>query len=631
MVKSKLEIKQKTGLDPPPASAGPGSAGPGSGESGSGESTTEGTDPPLSQGATPESHCQQSLAKGYQLLQSLEKLAIAARVEAQRAELERLLSGVQDADARDADVRALDVWLARHASNPDPASLPDGQGLPSWGTLDGGAILAAIQARNASHQTDLSKASPKPGDVSAGSIARHGPAEEESAGSGNPAGSGSEAKERARESSSRSKAQQKSEAEFASEATQRHRGGRRRHAKSRPTGAPRDSASRATSDSAAHSPGARQRAGLPPSPCSEGQGPLSKVAAPASKIVGRTKAAQAAGKSRSTTDKRAELAVKVQPQPAGEGESKSGGRSRLVGVVASMVAHGFLLIALAVVTLKLPAETPSLALESAIVASEIEAVQVSEAVQVESPELDSSQPAEPLFDASDSLGEIQASLADTLAMDASSSASLVMSAASASQAIASAHFPVNAGASFFGASANGSYFCYVIDASGSMRGGPWEAAKVELLKSLASLKSNQRFYVVFYNRSLSPMPSLEASPVDVSLPAASAVYASPENLQKIQRWIATLEIGIGASPNKALKFAIEKEPDAIYLLTDGVTTVDVPKFLREVNRVEGLLGDSQTRVPIHTIAYYTLDGQAMLRQIAAENQGQFSYVPDPRR
>jgi hypothetical protein len=36
-------------------------------------------------------------------------------------------------------------------------------------------------------------------------------------------------------------------------------------------------------------------------------------------------------------------------------------------------------------------------------------------------------------------------------------------------------------------------------------------------------------------------------------------------------------------------------------------------------------------VPIHAIAYHSLDGQQLLRQIAEENKGQFHYVPAPRR
>ena len=181
-------------------------------------------------------------------------------------------------------------------------------------------------------------------------------------------------------------------------------------------------------------------------------------------------------------------------------------------------------------------------------------------------------------------------------------------------------------ATFYGAAASGNCFCYVIDGSGSMRNGPWDAAKHELLKSLATLKENQRFYIIFFNRELSaiPLPGEQT-------PAPAALYATHDNLTHTRRWLDTLHIDAGAPPNDALSLAIDKEPDAIYLLTDGVTTVDVPKFLRDKNRISDLIAGEQVRVPIHTIAFYSLAGQALLKQVAAENQGQFIYVPAPHR
>ncbi len=181
-------------------------------------------------------------------------------------------------------------------------------------------------------------------------------------------------------------------------------------------------------------------------------------------------------------------------------------------------------------------------------------------------------------------------------------------------------------ATFYGAAASGNCFCYIIDGSGSMRNGPWDAAKAELLKSLATLKEKQRFYIIFYNCELSaiPLPGEQT-------PAPAALYATPDNLTHTRRWLDTLRIDRGAPPNDALELAISKEPDAIYLLTDGATTVDVPRFLRDSNRINDLIFGEQVRVPIHTIAFYSLDGQSMLKQIAAENAGQFIYVPNPRR
>lgn len=304
----------------------------------------------------------------------------------------------------------------------------------------------------------------------------------------------------------------------------------------------------------------------------------------------------------------------------------SQGKSRLAGVVASILAHVLLLVLLAVITLKLPADTAGLSLESASADAIEPVMEVVQEVETELPDAEEvSDAREPIIDASDSLSDIQANTSETLEQVSSSMPSSSATAAMSATAAASSGMPTGAAASFFGAAVGGNNFCYVIDASGSMRGGPWQAAKLELLKSLASLRPGQRYYIICFNRTLSPMA------LDGLEPESSSVYATPENLQKTRQWIETIEIGIGAPPNKALEYAIELEPDAIYLLSDGVTKVDVAEFLREINQVESLFGDTQIRVPIHPIAYYSLEGQTLLRQIAAENNGKFVYVPDPTK
>lgn len=298
------------------------------------------------------------------------------------------------------------------------------------------------------------------------------------------------------------------------------------------------------------------------------------------------------------------------------------------GIGASLLAHILLLVVLAIITLKLPSPPASLAFDAAASTTPEEAIEITQPLDAAAPEdvAEPSSAVEPAFDVSDQLSDVSTSMSDALGEMAPAADSLSSSAMAASAAAVATANPMNAAASFFGAAASGNCFCYVIDGSGSMRGGPWEAAKLELLKSLASLKPKQRFYIIFFNRELSaiPLPGERE-------PAPRALYATQENLEHARRWIDTLKIGIGAPPNDALELAISKEPDAVYLLTDGVTQVDVAKFLREENRVEDLINGEQVRVPIHTIAFYSLEGQALLQQIASENRGQFIYVPDPRK
>lgn len=301
--------------------------------------------------------------------------------------------------------------------------------------------------------------------------------------------------------------------------------------------------------------------------------------------------------------------------------------SRRRGLVASLLAHMLLLVGLALVTLKMPSPPSSLALESAPAEMATEMLEIAEPIEATAPEEpNEAMPPPTSLDVSQALANATATARPT-ALDSwsvtTASATSVAQLAAAAQGTPA---PPTTNASFFGAAASGNCFCYVIDGSGSMRGGPWTAAKHELLRSLASLKPKQRFYIIFYNHSISAIPR----PAERE-PAPSALYATPENLEHARRWLETLKINVGAPPNDALKMAIETEPDAVYLLTDGVTRVDVAEFLRRVNRIDDFLVGEQVRVPIHCIAFYSLEGQELLQQIARENSGQFVYVPDPGR
>ncbi len=182
------------------------------------------------------------------------------------------------------------------------------------------------------------------------------------------------------------------------------------------------------------------------------------------------------------------------------------------------------------------------------------------------------------------------------------------------------------GGKFFGVGTGGNYFCYVVDRSGSMRGGAWESAKGELVRSLKSLKATQKFYIIFFADEFEALPEPGSDQ-----PASTGLYATPENIEHARQWIQSVQLNRGGPPNEALAWAIDREPDAIYLLTDGVTKVDVCGYLRKANRLEDIVSGPQVRVPIHAIAYHSLEGQQLMRQLAKENQGQFIYVPKPKK
>ena len=297
-------------------------------------------------------------------------------------------------------------------------------------------------------------------------------------------------------------------------------------------------------------------------------------------------------------------------------------------MLASLLAHAVAVGLLALVTLRLPSPPASVALE--IVPREVAVATLEVSQELELPSLEEVAEPPPVVEQLEMHHSLQA-VAGGIEAAPIAGQTLPGVAAAGGLELAAANFSALAGSSvdwsatFFGAAASGNCFCYVIDGSASMRNGPWEAAKAELLRSLAGLKPKQRFYIIFFNRQLSalPLPGQQQ-------PAPHALYATPENLLHARQWLETLQIEYGAPPLEALELAIAKEPDAIYLLTDGATQADVVAFLRQCNRVVDVIGGEQVRVPIHCIAFYSLEGQDLLRSIAADNRGQYVYVPDPR-
>ncbi len=306
-------------------------------------------------------------------------------------------------------------------------------------------------------------------------------------------------------------------------------------------------------------------------------------------------------------------------------------RSGKRGLIFSIVVHSALISTLMAITMRIPHQTASLGFEAGPSDGAADSFEVLQPVEVTSTEEVSPEMPSDTTQSSVSLPSA-VGLSSTSVNAVSQSVASGMSGvqASANRAVAASSGrpnPSNANASFFGAAASGNCFCYVIDGSESMRGGPWEAAKAELLRSLSTMKASHRFYIIFFNQKLSaiPMPGERE-------PATSPLYATPENLKHARNWIESLRIERGAPPNDALLQAIEVEPDAIYLLADGVTKIDVPGFLRTKNRTSDFISGEQVRVPIHAIAFYSPDsGQKLMKQVALENKGQFIFVPDPRK
>ncbi len=181
-------------------------------------------------------------------------------------------------------------------------------------------------------------------------------------------------------------------------------------------------------------------------------------------------------------------------------------------------------------------------------------------------------------------------------------------------------------AKFFGTSAAGNTFCYVVDRSGSMKGGAFEAAKEEIIRSLSSMKPKQRFYIFFFGDEIEGMKLSGKN--EESFP----VYATPENIQKTIVWMDRVKTQGGKHPAEVIERAIEMDPDGIFLLFDGETTVDLAPKIRKVNLVDDFISGPQTRVPIHSVCFYTdkPEAQQLMKTIAQQNLGTYRYVPKPK-
>jgi hypothetical protein len=170
----------------------------------------------------------------------------------------------------------------------------------------------------------------------------------------------------------------------------------------------------------------------------------------------------------------------------------------------------------------------------------------------------------------------------------------------------------------FGVQASGNTFVYVLDRSASMKNlqnRPINAAKAELLASLAQLGSLHRFQIIFYNED--PMTF---APV-AGLPA-TLQFASPENKLLAAKFIAQIMPQGSTRHFAALEMAIRMTPDAVYLLTDAAEPMLTASELRTIER-------RNRGTAIHAIEFGSgpdLGDDNFLRQLARQNNGQHLYV-----
>ncbi|WP_254510088.1 VWA domain-containing protein [Anatilimnocola floriformis] len=161
---------------------------------------------------------------------------------------------------------------------------------------------------------------------------------------------------------------------------------------------------------------------------------------------------------------------------------------------------------------------------------------------------------------------------------------------------------------FFGLTAKGSRFVFVVDCSASMEGAPLVAAKREVLVALEKLKRTNQFQIVFYNERSRSMPRM--------------AFADENGLADARTFVASMTATGGTDHLQALQAAKRLGPDVIFFLTDasdpGISARDLKK-IRE---------DNVAAIHVIDIASEKAGETKSLRQLAEENRGEYKRV-DP--
>jgi hypothetical protein len=163
---------------------------------------------------------------------------------------------------------------------------------------------------------------------------------------------------------------------------------------------------------------------------------------------------------------------------------------------------------------------------------------------------------------------------------------------------------------FFDVRAQGTFFIFVVDCSGSM--GEYDRlvrAKAELRRAVARLQIPQRYLVIFYNDQPLPMPG--------GIP----VSARPDARRKTSSWLSLVEAEGETDPRGAMRMALSLRPNAVFLLSDGEYPEGSAEAIAEAN------ARGKAKVPIHCI---DLSGGAAgedLKRIAEDSGGAYASRP----
>jgi len=162
--------------------------------------------------------------------------------------------------------------------------------------------------------------------------------------------------------------------------------------------------------------------------------------------------------------------------------------------------------------------------------------------------------------------------------------------------------------SFFGVRGGGKRICFVVDMSGSMAGPKFDRLKQELTQTIQGFEKSQLFSVAFFHGM--------AEVIDQSWMQADRDGARATHL------ITQQGLGGGTDPTDAFIFAFQTLspiPDCVYFMTDGQIPSETPKLLRSLNV-------GKNRTIIHTINFGEPASEGIMKQIAQEHSGTYTFV-----
>lgn len=177
--------------------------------------------------------------------------------------------------------------------------------------------------------------------------------------------------------------------------------------------------------------------------------------------------------------------------------------------------------------------------------------------------------------------------------------------------------------SFFGAEAKGSDFVFIIDASDSMNEGfRWQRALAELEKVLLKMTAKEKVLIVLYNHEIYPM-------FNVAPELAKTTPVTNDFRNLLLAWLKQQRPTGGTRPAKALEGSFQLQPDAIFLLSDGLLQDNSQEVIANLNAAgsQPVRYGGRKQIPIHTISLGpNLLGAQLMKQIADSNSGVFNWI-----